>query len=66
MPPWLTVSNIKAYWPQIAAGAGGLVVIYGMSTVMFWVTGTFLTLDFKDVFYIGFGTGLVRVCDASA
>lgn len=59
LPPWLTLGNVRAYWPQIAIGAGGLVVVYGMSSVMYWVTGTFLSLDFKHVFYIGLGTGVV-------
>lgn len=59
LPPWLTLGNVRAYWPQIAVGAGGLVVVYGMSSVMYWVTGTFLSLDFKHVFYIGLGTGVV-------
>lgn len=33
LPPWLNFSNVRAYWPQIAVGAGGLVVVYGMSSV---------------------------------
>jgi hypothetical protein len=60
IPPWATLGNVKKYWPQLVAGAGGLVVIYGLSNVVFWVAGTFLKLDFEDVFWFGFGTGIVR------
>lgn len=58
IPPWATLGNVKKYWPQLVAGAGGLVVIYGLSNVVFWVAGTFLKLDFEDVFWFGFGTGI--------
>jgi hypothetical protein len=57
----ITVANIRKYWPQIAAGGGALVVLYGLSSGMIAVTQTFLNLDFKQVFYFGFGTGVVSM-----
>jgi hypothetical protein len=60
IPPWLTISNARKFWPQIVAGGAGLVVVYGLSSMMYWVAGTLMTLDFEDVFWFGFGTGVVR------
>ena len=59
IPPWATFANAKKYWPQLAAAAGGLVVIYGLSSVVFWVGGTLMVLNFEDFFWFGFGTGIV-------
>ena len=53
----LTLANLKAYWPILAGGGVACVVVYGLGSAMYHVTSTFLSLDFKHVFYIGFVTG---------
>lgn len=59
---YLTLSNIRAYSPQIAAGAGVIVVIYGLSTAAYYVTSTLLHLDMQQVFRLGLFTGLAGGC----
>ena len=59
-PHWtshLTIANAKKFWPAIAAGSMALIAVYGLGSAMFHITTTFLSLDFKHVFYIGFITG---------
>jgi hypothetical protein len=55
----LTLSNLKAHWPQIVAGSGALVVLYGISSASVHIATTLLELDMKQVFYGGFLTGVV-------
>jgi hypothetical protein len=43
----------------VAVGVGGLVIVYGMSTLAFHATSTFLSLTLTDAMYFGFGTGFV-------
>lgn len=54
----VTLTNLKTYYPQIAAGAGALVVLYGISSAAVHVATVLLELDMKQVFYIGFLTGV--------
>lgn len=46
-------------WPIIAAGAGGLVAVYGLGSGMYHVSSTLLSLDLKQAFEIGLATGMV-------
>jgi hypothetical protein len=55
----VTVTNLKTYWPQVAAGTGALVVFYGISSASVHVATTLLELDMKQVFYAGFLTGVL-------
>lgn len=54
----ITPANIKAYWPQIAGATGAVVVIYGVSVLVYDLTSTLVNLSFEQVFYTGFFVGL--------
>jgi len=56
----------RKYLPQIALGGGALVVVYGISKIMIYVTSGLMSLDFKDVFYYGYLTGAVSVLVVAA
>jgi hypothetical protein len=51
-------SNVKKYWPYAGYIAAAVVSIYGVSRIVYFVTSSLLTLDFEDVFEIGFFTGI--------
>jgi hypothetical protein len=51
----------KKYAPQIAVGAGVLVVTYGIAKSFYSVTTGILSLDMYDVFRYGFVTGALCV-----
>ena len=57
----LTVENVRANWRQIAVGTGGAVVAYAVSSAAVHVATTLLELDFKQVFYFGFMSGLASL-----
>jgi hypothetical protein len=59
LPPWLTIAAIRKYSPQIAAVGGAVLVVYGLSRTMVYVTSSILSLDMYDLFYAGFWTGIV-------
>lgn len=44
------------------AVTGAIVVSYGVSKVVLWMTGQFMSLNFTTVAYIGFACGCVCVC----
>lgn len=48
----------RKYKPQLIVVGAGVVVVYGISKIMFSVTGALLGLDMYDVFYLGFCSGL--------
>lgn len=49
---------MKLYWPQILAGGGALIVLYGISSASVHIATVLLELDMKQVFYMGFLTGV--------
>lgn len=57
----MTVANARAYAPQIFGVGAGIIVLYGVSDIIYWITTTILSLDMYDVFYMGFSTGSLSV-----
>ena len=57
----VTVANLRLYWPQLAAAAGGVVVLYGIGSVSLHVATTLLQIDMEQVFKVGFFTGVGTV-----
>lgn len=53
----LTLSSLRQYLPQLAGVTAGIVILYGVSDIIYWITTTILGLDMYDVFYYGFYTG---------
>jgi hypothetical protein len=51
-------TSIKKYWPYAGYFTAAVVTVYGVSRLVYFVTSSLLTLDFEDVFEIGFFTGL--------
>lgn len=54
---WLTLKNLRKYSAQIAAGAGVVVVIYGLTSAAYYVTSTLVHLSPGDMFELGLLTG---------
>lgn len=50
-------SQINTHGSTIALGAGGVVIIYGMSSLAYHATSTFLSLTLTDAMYLGYATG---------
>ena len=57
----VTAANLRLYWPQLAAAAGGVVVLYGIGSVSLHVATTLLQIDMEQVFKVGFFTGVGTV-----
>ena len=53
----LTLANLRAYAPQLGAGLGGLLAIYGVTTLAYHVTLSFLHIDISLAFRYGLATG---------
>lgn len=51
------IDKIKLQLPQIAAVMGGTLVVYGVSKLVMFVTGQFMSINFTTVGMIGFGAG---------
>lgn len=66
IPSWLSLTILRKYAPQIAVGTGALVVVYGLSKMMVYITTSLLSLDMYDVFYYGMATGVVGALTAAA
>lgn len=53
-----SVSNaLNTYGPSVATAMGGLVVVYGVSSLAITITGSFLSLSLTDAVKFGFATG---------
>jgi hypothetical protein len=59
-------SNLRKHAYLIAGVSGGLVVVWGLSSVAYYVTTTVLTLRPEDYFLAGAGTGLVAALTLGA
>lgn len=48
---------VNKHGPMIAAATGGLVIVYGISSLALHLTGSFLSLTLTDAVKVGFGAG---------
>jgi hypothetical protein len=50
-------TTVNKFGPAAALGAGGLVVVYGISSLGLWGMSSFLSLTLTDALHFGFGAG---------
>jgi len=50
---------LNSYGPMVGIGVGGLVVVYGVSSLALSATGAFMSLTLSDALYWGFASGFL-------
>ncbi len=55
----IVAQGLNTYGPAFGLGVGGVVVVYGMSSLALSATGAFMSLTLSDALYWGFATGFV-------